>query len=53
MYKYDIVESICAKDTNIEHEMKYDMKKMYSIRDQYMSKIIKNIKGKIENTYIL
>ena len=33
MYKYDILELICAKDTNIEHEIKYDMKKMYSIRD--------------------
>ena len=32
MYKCDILESICAKDTNIEHEIKYDMKKMYSIR---------------------
>ena len=33
MYKCDILESIHAKDTNIEHEIKYDMKKMYSIRD--------------------
>ena len=33
MYKRDILELICAKDTNIEHEIKYDMKKMYSIRD--------------------
>ena len=33
MYKCDILESICAKDTNIEHEIKYDMKKMYSMRD--------------------
>ena len=33
MYKCDILESICAKDTKIEHEMKYNMKKMYSIRD--------------------
>ena len=41
MYKCDILELICAKDTNIEHEIKYDMKKMYSIRDYYMSKIIK------------
>ena len=32
MYKCNILESICAKDTNIEHEIKY-MKKMYSIRD--------------------
>ena len=36
MNKCDILESICAKDTNIEHEIKYDMKKMYSIRDEYM-----------------
>ena len=34
MYKYDILELICEKDTNIEHEIKYDMKKMYSIRVQ-------------------
>ena len=35
LYMYDILELICEKDTNIEHEIKYDMKKMYSIRDQY------------------
>ena len=35
MYKCDILELIYVKDTNIEHEIKYDMKKMYSIRDQY------------------
>ena len=27
MYNCDILESICAKDTNIEHEIKYDLKK--------------------------
>ena len=41
MYKCGILELICAKDTNIEHEIKYDMNKMYSMRDKYMSKIIK------------
>ena len=51
MYKCDILESICAKDTNIEHEIKYDMKKIYSMRLIYV-KNHKNIKGKIENTYI-
>ena len=35
IYKCDILQLICKKDTNIEHEIKYDMKKMYSIRDQY------------------
>ena len=35
MYKCDILQLICEKDTNIEHKIKYDMKKMYSIRDQY------------------
>ena len=27
LYMCDILESICEKDTNIEHEIKYDMKK--------------------------
>ena len=36
MYKCDILESICAQYTNIEYEIKYDMKKMYSMRDEYM-----------------
>ena len=35
MYKCDILQLICEKDTNIEHEIKHNMKKMYSIRDQY------------------
>ena len=48
-----ILELICAKDTNIEHEIKYDMKKMYSIERLIYVKNHKNIKGKIENTYIL
>ena len=33
MYKCDILELICVKNTNVEYEIKYDMKKMYSIRD--------------------
>ena len=44
------VHCIC---TMIEHEKKYDMKKMYSIRDIIYVTYHKNIKGKIENTYIL
>ena len=33
MYKCDILKSICAKDANIEHEIKYHMKNIYSIGD--------------------
>ena len=35
IYKCDRLQLICEKDTNIQHEIKYDMKKIYSIRDQY------------------
>ena len=35
MYKCDILQLICEKDTNIEHKIKHNMKNMYSIRDQY------------------
>ena len=33
MYNCDILDLITETDTNIEHEIKYDMKKMYLIRD--------------------
>ena len=42
MYKCDILELICEKDPNIGHEIKYDITKMYSIRDKYTLKIIKS-----------
>ena len=52
MYKCDILELICAKDTNIQHEIKYDIKNVLNKRLIYV-KNHKNIKGKIENRYIL
>ena len=41
MYNYQILELICAKDSNIGHSVTYDIKKMYSMRDKYTLKIIK------------
>ena len=43
MYKYDILELICAKDSNIGHAVTHYIKKMYSMRDKYTLKIIKTL----------
>ena len=42
MYNYQIIELICAKDENIGHSVTHDIKKMY-----------KNIKGNVENGYVM
>ena len=31
---YDILKLICAKDSNIGHSVRYDRKKIYSMRDK-------------------
>ena len=53
MYKYQILELICAKDSNIAHSVTHDIKKMYSMRDKYTLKITENIKGNVENRYVM
>ena len=53
MYKCNRLQLICEKDTNIEHEIKYDMKKdVLNKRSIYLENN-KNIKGKVENTYVI
>ena len=44
MYSYQILELICAKDSNKGHSVTYDIKKMYSMRDKYTLKIIKTLR---------
>ena len=53
MYKCDILELICEQDTNIEHEIKYDMKKDVLNKRSIHLENNKNIKGNVENTYVI
>ena len=41
MYKYDILELICAKDSHIGHSVTHHTKMIYSIRDKYTLNIMK------------
>ena len=41
LYNYQILELICAKDSNTGHSVTYHIKKMYSMRDKYTLKVIK------------
>ena len=41
MYKYDILELIFAKDSNIGHSVTHYFKKTYSMRDEYTLNIMR------------
>ena len=41
MYNYQIIELICAKDSNMGLSVTHDIKKMYSMRYKYTLKITK------------
>ena len=40
MYNYHRLEWICAIGAHLGHSVTYDIKKMYSMRDKYILKII-------------
>ena len=44
---------VYVQDTNVDHEIKYGMKKIVLNKGLIYIRCHNNIKGKIENTYIL
>ena len=53
MYKCDILELISEDDTNIEHEIKYAMKKDVLNERSIHIENNKNIMGNVKNTYVI